>query len=112
MNNVIGMNKLRKTVFQDLRYFGNLVPRLCLGGNLDLNKRFDAWGKFLIMESRWRSGGNLTLFEALAGWLFDHLHFQHAPREFDQNLQKSQIPRGLRGGMGSFVIDWYIMSAT
>ena len=43
---------LRKTVFQDLRYFGNLVPRLCLGGNLDLNKRFDAWGKFLTMNSR------------------------------------------------------------
>ena len=32
---------------------------------------------------------------------------------FDQNLsKKSQIPRGLRGGMGSFVIDWYITSAT
>ena len=26
--------------------------------------------------------------------------------------KKNQIPRGLHGGMGSFVIDWYIMSAT
>ena len=49
--------------------------------------------------------GDLTLFEALAGGVFDHLNCQHT-REFDQ------IPRGLRGGMGSFVIDWYIMSAT
>ena len=49
--------------------------------------------------------GDLTLFEALSGGVFDHLNCQHT-REFDQ------IPRGLRGGMGSFVIDWYIMSAT
>ena len=26
--------------------------------------------------------------------------------------KKNQIPKGLRRGMGSFVIDWYIMSAT
>ena len=55
---------LRKTVFLDLRYFGKLVPRLCLGGNLDLNKRFDAWGKFLIKESRWWSGGFDTFWSA------------------------------------------------
>ena len=56
--------------------------------------------------------GDLTLFEALAGGLFDLLNYQHAG-EFDQNLsKKSQIPRGLRGGMGSFVTDWYITSTT
>ena len=55
---------LHKTVFQDLRYFGNLVPRLGLGGNLDLNKRFDAWGKFLTMNSRWWSAGFDTFWSA------------------------------------------------
>ena len=45
--------------------------------------------------------GDLTLFEALAGGVFDHLNCQHT-REFDQ------IPRCLRGGMGSFVIDWLV----
>ena len=31
--------------------------------------------------------GDLTLFEALAGGVFDHLNCQHT-REFDQNLSK------------------------
>ena len=53
----------------------------------------------------------MTLFEALAGGVFDHLNCQHTG-EFDQNLSKKSDSRGLRGGMGSFVIDWYIMSAT
>ena len=55
---------------------------------------------------------DLTVFEGLADGVFDNLNCQHTG-EFDQNLpKKNQIPKGLRRGMGSFVIDWYIMSAT
>ena len=62
-------------------------------------------GKIFDHEKSLMEWGDLTLFEALAGGVFDHLNCQHT-REFDQNLQKkSQIPRGLRGGIGSFVID-------
>ena len=47
MNNVIGMNEFPLDSFPRLEIF-----LLCLGGNLDLNKRFDARGKFLTMNSR------------------------------------------------------------
>ena len=94
---------LRKTVFQDLRYFGNLVPRLCLGGNLDLNKRFDAWGKFLIMKSRQWSGGDLTVFEGLAVGLFDHLNCQHTG-EFNQDLSKKVRFPGVCAGASAVLL--------
>ena len=51
----------------------------------------------------------MTLFEALTGGAFDLLNGQHSG-EFDQNLSKKSNARGLRGGMGDFGIDQYIIS--
>ena len=53
--------------------------------------------------------GDLTLFEALAGWAFDHLNCQHTG-EFDQNFSKKSkcagvFPGGGEGEMGDFGID-------
>ena len=59
---------LRKTVFKHLRYFGNLVPRLCLGGNLDLNKRLDAWGKFFDHEKSLMEWGGFDTFWSASRW--------------------------------------------
>ena len=50
----------------------------------------------------------MTLFEALTGGAFDRLNWQHSG-EFDQNIQKSQMPGGLHeGGWAVFGIDRYI----
>ena len=92
---------LRKTVFLALRYFG------CVGGNLDLNKWFDAWGKFF----RWWSAGFDTFWSG-SRWGIWPSKLPTYPGIWPKPFKKSQIPRGLRGGMGSFIIDWYIMSAT
>ena len=58
--------------------------------------------------------GDLTLFEALMGWAFDRLNWQHGG-EFDQNFSKKSNAQGFapggRGGMGSFGMDQYIMQA-
>ena len=51
--------------------------------------------------------GDLTLFEALTGGAFDCQNWQHSG-EFEQTFSKSQMPRGLPGGMGGFGIDRYI----
>ena len=54
--------------------------------------------------------GDLTLFEALTGGVFDRLNWQHSG-EFDQNFsKKSNAPGFARGGgMGGFGIDRYII---
>ena len=55
--------------------------------------------------------GDLTLFEALASGVFDHLNCQHIGK-FDQNFSKKAHGRGSvqsgggGGFMGGFGIDW------
>ena len=57
--------------------------------------------------------GDLTLFEALAGGVFDHLNCQHT-REFDQNLSKKVRFPGVFAGAWVVLLltGWCIMSAT
>ena len=52
---------------------------------------------------------DLTLFEALTGGAFDHQNGNIAGN-LTNIFQKSQMPRGLPGGMGGFGIDRYIRS--
>ena len=51
--------------------------------------------------------GDLTLFEALTGGAFDRQNGNIAGN-LTKFFQKSQMPRGLPGGMGDFGIDRYI----
>ena len=84
MNNVIGVNKSPWHSFPRLEIF-----RLCVGGNLDLNKLLTHGENFWpwIVAN---GVGDLTLFEALAGGVCDHLNYQHT-REFGQNLSKKKV---------------------
>ena len=43
--------------------------------------------------------GDLTLFEALTGGVFDHLNWQHSG-EFDQNFSKKSNALGFAPGWG------------
>ena len=67
--------------------------------------------KVLTMNSRWWNAGFDTFWSA-SRWGIWPSKLPTYPRIWLKPFKKSQIPRGLCGGMGSFVIDWYIMSAT
>ena len=54
--------------------------------------------------------GDLTLFKALTGGAFDRQNCNIAGN-LTKIFQKSQMPRGLPGGMGGFGIDRYIRAA-
>ena len=55
-------------------------------------------GKIFDHEKSLMELGDLTLFEALAGGLFDHLNCQHT----DQNLPKKSDSQGSARGHGRF----------
>ena len=65
----------------------------------------------MIMESRLWSGGFDSFWRA-SRWGIWQSKLPTYRGIWPKPSKKNQIPKGLRRGMGSFVIDWYIMSAT